>query len=91
MRRKRCHRRIEFNPEVLYFKPVGVSLRELEEVTLRKDELEAIRLKDFEGLDQEKSAERMEISQPTLHRTLVSARKKIAEALINGKAIKIEK
>ncbi len=66
-------------------------MRELEEVFLRPDEWEAIRLKDFEGLDQSKCSEKMEVSQPTLHRILLSARKKIADAIINGKALKIEK
>lgn len=80
-----------FDPKVLYFKPAGVSLRELEEISLRTDELEAIRLKDFEGLDQEQSANKMQISQPTFHRTLLSARKKISDALVNGKSIRIEK
>jgi len=91
MPRRRCQRRIRFNPEIIHFKPAGVSLREIEEVVLRRDELEAIRLKDFEDLEQEKAAIKMEISQPTLHRTLLSARKKIADALVNGKAIRIEK
>jgi len=91
MSRRRCQRTIGFNPKVLHFKPARISIRELDEITLRADELEAIRLKDLEGLDQEESANRMEISQPTLHRALLSARKKIADALVNGKAIKIEK
>jgi len=58
---------------------------------LTLEELEAVRLKDYEGLDQETSAERMNISQPTFHRLLLEARKKIADALVNGKALKIEK
>jgi uncharacterized protein len=91
MPRRRCQRRIGYNPEIVHFKPAGVTLRELEEVVLRADELEAIRLKDFEGFDQEKAASKMKISQPTLHRALLSARKKIADALVNGKAIRIEK
>jgi uncharacterized protein len=80
-----------FDPKVLYFKPAGVSLRILEEISLRADELEAIKLKDFDGLDQEQSANKMQISQPTFHRTLLSARKKISDALVNGKSIRIEK
>jgi predicted DNA-binding protein (UPF0251 family) len=54
------------------------------------EELEAVRLKDLERLDQEPAAARMGISQPTLHRTVVSAHKKIADALVNGKALRIE-
>lgn len=91
MPRIRRQRRIRFSPETIYFKPAGVTLKELEEINLRADELEAIRLKDFEGFEQEKAASKMQISQPTLHRALLSARKKIADALVNGKAIRLEK
>ena len=77
-------------PNALYFKPSGIPLVSLEQVQLTFDELEAIRLSDLEGLEQTTSAEKMQISQPTLHRTLASARKKIADALVNGKALKIE-
>ena len=87
--RKVC-RRIRFNPDITYFKPRGVPLRELEEVILQPDEIEAIKLKDLEGLDQEECAKRMNISQPTFHRTIILARKKVADAIINGKAIKME-
>ena len=62
----------------------------LNEVILTFDEVEAIRLKDYEQLNQDAAAKKMNISQPTFHRLVLSARKKIAEALINGKAIKIE-
>ena len=65
-------------------------LRELEENILSIDEFEAIRLIDLEEIPQEKASEKMEISQPTLSRILKSARKKISEAIIKGKAIKIE-
>ncbi|MCK4723201.1 MAG: DUF134 domain-containing protein, partial [Dehalococcoidia bacterium] len=51
---------------------------------------EAIRLKDLESLEQEQGAERMNISRPTFQRVLASARQKIGEALLNGKAIRIE-
>jgi len=77
-------------PETTYFKPAGVPLRELEEVVLTVCEFEAIRLKDLEGLEQEECAKKMDISQPTFFRLLDSARKKIADAIVNGKAIKIE-
>jgi len=82
-------RRVLFDPNVTYFKPRAVPLSVLEEVDLAADELEAIRLCDFKGLDQVKAAKKMGISQSTLGRILNSARKKIAEALIEGKAIKI--
>lgn len=90
MPRPRKIRKICFDPEVTYYKPAGVPMRDLEEVNLTKDELEAIRLNDFEELDQTESSKKMKISQSTLHRTLISARKKIAEALIKGKAIRIQ-
>ncbi len=60
------------------------------EAILTVDEFEAIRLKDFEGLDQEPAAKKMNISQPTFNRLLKSARKNIADALVNGKAIRIQ-
>jgi len=83
-------RRVAFLPEVTYFKPAGIPLRALSEVRLSVEEAEAIRLKDLEGLEQEPSAERMNISRPTFQRVLVSARQKIADALLNGRAIRIE-
>ena len=84
-------RRILFNPGVTYFKPRAVSLMELEEVNLSADELEAIRLCDFQSINQVKASKKMNVSQSTLSRILISAHKKIAEALIEGKAIRIEK
>ena len=83
-------RRVGFVPQVTYFKPAGVPLRILEEVHLSVEEAEAVRLKDLEGLEQEECAEKMSISRPTLQRLLGSARQKIADALLNGKAIRIE-
>jgi predicted DNA-binding protein (UPF0251 family) len=83
-------RRVAFIPEVTYFKPAGIPLRALEDVGLTVEEVEAIRLKDLEGLEQEECADRMHISRPTFHRVLGSARRKLADALINGKAIRIE-
>ncbi|MHB8917377.1 MAG: DUF134 domain-containing protein [Desulfocucumaceae bacterium] len=83
-------RRVEFLPQLTYFKPAGVSMRELTEVILTVEELEAIRLKDLAGLEQEACAEKMGVSRPTYHRILTSARHKVADALINGRAIKVE-
>jgi predicted DNA-binding protein (UPF0251 family) len=62
---------------------------DLEESILTVDEFEAVRLKDLEGLDEVDAAKKMNISQPTFNRLLSSARKKIADAIVNGKAIKI--
>lgn len=84
-------RRILFDPDVVYFKPRAVPLSMLEEVDLSMDELEALRLCDLEDLEQKEAAKKMKISQSTLQRILITARKKVAEALINGKAIKIRK
>lgn len=76
-------------PGVDYFKPRGVPIKEIEEVVISLEEFEAIRLKDLNELEQTEVAKKMKISQPTLHRMLSSVRKKISDAIINGKAIKI--
>jgi len=81
---------VNLEPNVTYFKPRGIPLVELEEVILQVDEFEAVRLKDLGGLEQEECAKKMNISQPTFHRLVLSARKKISDAIVNGKAIKIE-
>lgn len=91
MTRPRIRRYLKFNPNVYYFKPRGIPLRDLEEVELLADEIEAVKLYLVDGLDQTKSAKKMGISQPTFARTIDSASKKIAEALIKGKAIRINK
>ncbi|MFC1697410.1 DUF134 domain-containing protein [Nanoarchaeota archaeon] len=90
MPRPRLRRRVGFKPDVIFFKPAGIPKSELEEVILSVDEFEAVRLKDYEDLDQKQASEKMNISQPTFHRNLLSARKKIADALTNGKSIRIE-
>jgi predicted DNA-binding protein (UPF0251 family) len=84
-------RRVDFDPNVVYFKPRAIPLSQLEEVSLGVDELEALRLCDFEKINQIKAAKKMKISQSTLQRILSSGRQKIAQALIEGKAIKIKK
>jgi len=78
-----------FDPSVTYFKPRAVPLSMLEEIELNIDELEALRLRDYEGIEQIEAAEKMKISQSTFQRILSSARKKVSEALIEGKAIKL--
>jgi predicted DNA-binding protein (UPF0251 family) len=77
-------------PNVGSFRPVGISVNTLQSVRLSLEELESIRLKDLEGLEQEECAQQMRISRPTFHRILEVARKKLADALVNGKAIQIE-
>jgi len=76
---------------VHYFKPQGIPLRHLEEIVLLPDELEALKLHDVDGLEQIEAAKKMKISQPTFARTLDRAYKKVAECLIAGKAIRIER
>lgn len=77
-------------PDKNYFKPRGIPASLLEEVVLNLDEFEAIRLADLEGLYQEDGAKRMNISRQTFGRIIESAHKKIADVLMNGKALKIE-
>lgn len=89
VRPRRC-RLISMSPEVRYFKPRGVPLRRLSEVILSVDELEALRLKHLEGLEQIDCAKKMKISQSTFQRILSAAQQKISRALIKGYAIKIE-
>lgn len=90
MPRRRRFRRVRFLPEVTYFKPSGVRTANLEETVLTIDELEALRLKDLEEMSQKEAAKRMDISQPTFNRVLASARKKAADSIVNGKAIRVE-
>ncbi len=90
VRPKLC-RKIEFNPNITYFKPQGVPLRELEVVDLTLEEIEALRLKNIKGLEQIEAAEKMGTSQSTFQRILASAYKKISRAIIDGSAIKIIK
>ncbi len=88
--RPRCIRFVENRPATDYFKPRGIPLIDLDAVQVNAEELEAIRLVDYEGLDQEQSAEKMGVSRRTLARELKSGRHKIAEALLQGKAIEIK-
>ena len=85
----RC-RRIRCKPDTNYFKPRGIPLDMLEEVNLALDELEAVRLADFDGLYQEDAAKKMNISRQTFGNIIERAHKKIADVLLNAKALKIE-
>jgi len=89
MTRPRLCRKISFNPEVKYFKPRGIPLRNLEEIELTYEEVEALRLKNIENLSQIDCAKKMKTSQSTFQRILSSAYKKMSSAIIEGKAIKI--
>ncbi|MFA7254076.1 MAG: DUF134 domain-containing protein [Patescibacteria group bacterium] len=87
--RPRKFRHVCTNPEIKFFKPQGVPMSQLEIIDLTDEELEALRLKNIEDLDQIIAAEKMGTSQSTFQRILTSAYKKISDALVNGKAIKI--
>ncbi|HPA25421.1 MAG TPA: DUF134 domain-containing protein [bacterium] len=91
MSRPKLNRRIKFNPNITYFKPQGIPIMMLEEVELTHEEVEALRLKNIEELEQIECAKKMNTSQSTLQRILTSAYKKISQAIIEGKAIKIIK
>ena len=91
MPRPRLCRRIRFNPDINYFKPQGVPMRFLEIIELTAEEVESLRLKNIKDLDQIECAKLMKTSQSTFQRILASAYKKIAQALTEGKAIKIIK
>ena len=82
-------RRVREDPEFTYFKPQGIPMRALEEVNLTVDEFEAIRLADLEGLYQEQAAEKMGVSRQTFGNIVNAAHRKIADSLVNGKAVKI--
>lgn len=82
-------RQINFTPRSVYFKPAGVPLRQLESVSLTLAESEALRLKYLLKLSQTAAARRMRVSQSTLHRTLLSAHTKLADAIVHGKAVRI--
>jgi uncharacterized protein len=88
-RPKKC-RCINCTPNTSYFKPKGIPVFQLEEVSLSLDELEAIRLADYEGLYHEEAGLRMKVSRATFGRILTEARHKVAEAIVDGKALRIE-
>ncbi len=84
------HRRVCCQPQANYFKPRGIPLDLLEEMQLSMDELEAVRLADLEGRYQEEAAKKMNVSRQTFGNILIGAHKKIADCLVNSKALKIE-
>lgn len=91
MPRPRLCRRIKFKPEVTYFKPRGVPMVNLEVVHISYEEIESYRLRYLDNLDQCEASKKMNTSQSTYQRILVSASEKIADALVNGKALEIIK
>ena len=90
MARPFCPRRVAGQPAAPVFKPAGVPTVLLEEVVMALDQFEALRLADLEKLHHERAAERMRVSRPTFSRILDTAHAKIADALVHGKAIRIE-
>lgn len=90
MPRPKKPRTISHKPSITYFKPRAVALSKLKEITLYFEELEAVKLSDLIGLNQEAAALKMKVSRPTFQRVLSQARFKVAKALSEGKAIKIK-
>ena len=90
MVRPQKERRVAFNPEISYFKPRGIPMFDLQEVSLTVDQREAIRLSDLLGMSHEEAGRRMGVSRATFGRIIQRAREAVADALINGKAINVE-
>jgi predicted DNA-binding protein (UPF0251 family) len=88
--RRRKNRNIDADHTEVCFKPCGVEGKSLEKVIVYEDEMEAIRLADLESLYQQECADKMQISRTTFSRLVESARKKIADALVNQKAIRVQ-
>ena len=91
MPRPRLCRKIRSNPDVFFYKPQGVPLRNLKIIELTLEEWETLRLKNVENLDQNQSAKKMSTSQSTFQRIFTIAQKKISVAIIKGMAIRIAK
>lgn len=91
MARPPCPRRITHHPPADYFKPAGIPMCELEEIVIAADELEALRLADSSGLYHTEAAREMGVSRQTFDRIVKAARSKVAKALCEGRALKIER
>ncbi len=90
MPRRKQFRKVSKEPVISIFKPAGIPAKELDEIFITVDEFEAVRLADFEGLNQREASDTMHVSQPTFNRILTSARKKIAETIVRGIVLRIE-
>ncbi len=88
--RPRCPRKVEKEPKADYFKPRGIPAKDLEQITISPEEIEALRLVDLKDMNQKEAAKKMNISRKTFWKDLKNARKKVTEALVNSKAIKIK-
>ena len=89
MPRPKKKRKICCNPSSYYFKPRGIPVYDLEEIIIDDDELESLRLADLLAYSHEKAAKEMKISRATFGRIVEVARKKVADGILNGKAIRI--
>ena len=90
MPRRKQFRKVSKEPLISIFKPAGIPAKELEEIFISVDEFEAVRLADFEGMNQREASDVMHVSQPTFNRILTSARRKIAETIVRGIVLRIE-
>lgn len=88
-RPQKC-RRVDYEPEAKLFRPAGVATDSLQQVLLSLDELEAVRLADLQGMYQEEAARHMEVSRQTFGNIVASARRKLADCVVHGKALRIE-
>lgn len=89
MGRPFCCRRVGESPAATVYKPSGAPARPLQEILLTLDEFESLRLADLQGLYHEAAGREMSVSRATFGRILETARRKVAEALVQGKAIRI--
>ncbi|WPC75990.1 DUF134 domain-containing protein [Vibrio porteresiae] len=89
MARPKLPRNICGSPPNSCFKPNGIPMSELEQLELALDEFEALRLVDLEGLQQQEAAAVMGVSRQTLANLVKSARRKMVDCLVNGKALKM--
>jgi predicted DNA-binding protein (UPF0251 family) len=90
MPRPFCCRRIAGKPTASIFKPIGIPMAKLDEIVMTLDEFEAVRLADLDGLYQEEASGRMNVSRTTFSRIIASAHRKLADALVHGKAVRLE-
>lgn len=90
MTRPKRKRFVNRPPRIEGFKPFGIPMQDLEPIILLVEEYESIRLSDYEGMNQEEAAEKMNVSRPTFTRIYEQARRSVAKAMVEGKAILIE-
>lgn len=89
MARPKKHRVTKCKPGAVYFKPKGIPAANLKEIELHLDELESLKLADYDSFCHEDAAKKMRVSRATFGRIVKSARGKIADSIVNGKAINI--